>query len=690
VHTINKIMLKKSNAFKFLIGTLAVFALAFALNVSAAMDFGSATLKVGSKGEYVKTLQTLVGASPVDGIFGNGTKAKVMAWQANNGLTADGVFGNMSKAKANSMSGSYPAGCTSATGFSSTTGMPCSSGSTVPGCAVGAMYSSTTGQLCSGGTTVVNQGTNGYLADIASDSTNRVSTVYESEQGKVVAGFRATARLSSQNVTRVRVAMRNTDTGGSSVTLSKYISGASLWYGSTKLATMSVAQADRSTSDDTYTFNFSGLNANIAQDQIGRFYVSVDVNGALDTNDATNANWAVTFPDGGLSSSSPDGSYDTYNASAGNVGTLSGSNVGFTFGKFSANGVKATVGLATSNPNAAIIGVNSTSATNNVTLLKFTVKATNSDLTLRKIPVQIVSSGSAAYVTSMINTIKIYNGSNILDSLDGSAGATVSGSITGASASCSATGTTCGYLFSNLSTPYNKVMSGTTAEFSVVVDLKSQTAGSYSDGATLTANVQNADVILTANFGVNDVNGDTLTAGSTYRQGSALGTVQSLYVNGVNAVMGAAATSVTTASAGDITSVSYSIPLSITAFGNDAYIGQAAQLIATASGSNAVAFVFQNAAGSYADETSSTAAYTIVSDDATANPLGTGFILPSGSTKHFHVNVTLSGPTTANTYYRVQLKQIRTFTDAGLGLGAANTNLLPVDAFRTNSVYINN
>jgi hypothetical protein len=134
-----------------------------------------------------------------------------MAWQANNGLTADGVFGNMSKAKANSMSGSYPAGCTSATGFSSTTGMPCSSGSTVPGCAVGAMYSSTTGQLCSGGTTVVNQGTNGYLADIASDSTNRVSTVYESEQGKVVAGFRATARLSSQNVTRVRVAMRNTD-----------------------------------------------------------------------------------------------------------------------------------------------------------------------------------------------------------------------------------------------------------------------------------------------------------------------------------------------------------------------------------------------------------------------------------------------------------------------------------------------
>src|SRR6185369_1843376 len=110
----------------------------------------------------------------------------------------------------------------------------------------------------------------------------------------------------------VRVQMRNTATGGSSVTLSKYISSASLWMGSTKLATIAVANADRSTSDDTYTFNFSGLNAMIAQDQIGRFYVSVSANGSLDSNDANNANWAVRFPDGGVSASSPDGSYDTY------------------------------------------------------------------------------------------------------------------------------------------------------------------------------------------------------------------------------------------------------------------------------------------------------------------------------------------------------------------------------------------
>ena len=71
-----------------------------AKNTITNYDFGIKTLKVGSKGEAVKILQALVGAT-VDGFFGSMTKAKVMIWQTNNGLTADGLFGNMSKAKFN-------------------------------------------------------------------------------------------------------------------------------------------------------------------------------------------------------------------------------------------------------------------------------------------------------------------------------------------------------------------------------------------------------------------------------------------------------------------------------------------------------------------------------------------------------------------------------------------------------------
>lgn len=676
-------MLKKSNAFKFLIGTFAVLALGFALNVGAAMDFGSATLKVGSKGEYVKTLQTLVGATPVDGIFGNGTKAKVMAWQANNGLVADGVFGSKSKAKANEVGGGAGALCPN--------GMTLASNCmTAPGSSSGA------GALCPNGMTIasnctqapsstVNQGTNGYLADIASDSTNRVSTVYESEQDKVVAGFRATARLASQNVNRVRVDFRNTDTGGSSVNLSKYISSASLWYGSTKLATMSVADADRATSTDKYTFNFSGLTANIAKDQIGRFYVSVNVNGSLDSNDATNANWAVAFPDGGVQAVSPDGSTDTYNMSSGNVGSIDATtNTGFTFGKFSANGVKATVALSSSNPAAATIPVSSTAATNNVTLLKFTVKATNSDLTIKKIPVQVTS--TTADAASIVNTIKVYNGANLLDSVDGSAIVDVNSSVCDSSDTTSV-GTTGCYIFSNLSTPYNKITAGSTVEFTVVADLKKADGSNYSAGDSVTASVVNGDILLTANFSVNDMNGDQLTAGSTYRVGSAVGEMQTLRVNGVNTVLGSTSISHTEDQNGNITSVTYTIPVAVTAFGDTLYLGQTGQLASTATASNAFALVFENSSAPTSAVTSSmTNSITLSSSNASIE--SNGYRLDSGSTKNFTITVNLTDPAVYSSSYRVRLDEIRTFTEAGLVTGT-NNDLLPQASFRTGFQLIN-
>ena len=50
-------------------------------------------LKIGSKGEDVKTLQKLLKINP-DGDFGGGTEAAVKTWQKNNGLNPDGVVGN--------------------------------------------------------------------------------------------------------------------------------------------------------------------------------------------------------------------------------------------------------------------------------------------------------------------------------------------------------------------------------------------------------------------------------------------------------------------------------------------------------------------------------------------------------------------------------------------------------------------
>jgi putative chitinase len=55
-------------------------------------------LKVGSKGEDVKKLQTFLGLG-ADGSFGPGTEKAVKAWQSANGLTADGIVGDGTWAK---------------------------------------------------------------------------------------------------------------------------------------------------------------------------------------------------------------------------------------------------------------------------------------------------------------------------------------------------------------------------------------------------------------------------------------------------------------------------------------------------------------------------------------------------------------------------------------------------------------
>lgn len=53
------------------------------------------TLRKGSRGSEVKTLQTLLGNVKVDGIFGNDTLASVKAFQRAHNLTADGIVGKM-------------------------------------------------------------------------------------------------------------------------------------------------------------------------------------------------------------------------------------------------------------------------------------------------------------------------------------------------------------------------------------------------------------------------------------------------------------------------------------------------------------------------------------------------------------------------------------------------------------------
>lgn len=70
----------------------------FALCLCICGESMAAALRVGSRGEDVKTLQTKLKrwgyyTGSIDGIFGAGTKKAVIAFQKKNGLTPDGIAG---------------------------------------------------------------------------------------------------------------------------------------------------------------------------------------------------------------------------------------------------------------------------------------------------------------------------------------------------------------------------------------------------------------------------------------------------------------------------------------------------------------------------------------------------------------------------------------------------------------------
>lgn len=505
----------------FAVATLAL-AFAFAFTASAAYDLGSTTLKRGSKGAAVSQLQMALNACnsaglSTDGIFGGGTDSAVKAFQASKGLGADGLVGSKTKAALNSCGSSTPS-------------TPSSSAALCPN-------GMTLASNCTMSPNASNWGSSsaeGYVTDAASDSANRVSDVYESESDKVVHGFRVTAKLADQRVERVQVIFDN-NSGNGSENLAKYISSVSLWNGSTKLATMSVADADRSQTDESYTFNFTGLTSVIAKDQVGRFYVSVNANGSIDTNDTT-ADWTISIPSSGFRASSPNGVYVTgfTSGSVSNVTNLS-------FGKFASSGVKAVISLAASSPLAYTQEVSKTTAENNVTLLDFNVKAEVSPVTLRNVPIQLTS---VAAPSVFMNNLKLMRDGQIVADIAPAAFST----------------------FTNLSSSLATVPAGQTVKYSVVADFKSQgsTYGTYGNGTTVSAKIATI-ASGTSGFSIVDSAGDQVTS----RSGSANGYTVTLASEGASASLVGTGTYLAPDTDGSTMDGTIAISFNVTAFGGE-------------------------------------------------------------------------------------------------------------------------
>lgn len=159
---------------------------------------------------------------------------------------------------------------------------------------------------------------------------------------------------------------------------------------------------------------------------------------------------------------------------------------------------------------------------------------------------------------------------------------------------------------------------------------------------------------------------------------------------GVSVVMGTPSYNRTTNTSGQVTSVTYNMPLSVTAMGTTLYLGQTAVLAEAAGTSQSFALVFQNSTAPSLSDLMSSGSVALASSDATIE--NTAFRLDEGATKHFNAVVTLLSPTVQNSNYRVALKKVQVFYSS-LNMAPAQgftVPLVPDSAYRTDYQYINN
>ncbi len=136
-----------------------------------------------------------------------------------------------------------------------------------------------------------------------------------------------------------------------------------------------------------------------------------------------------------------------------------------------------------------------------------------------------------------------------------------------------------------------------------------------------------------------------------------------------------------------INAVVYTVPITITPMRN-ATIGKTVQLADTATGANGLAYVFQKAASPTVSDTKSTASATLTSGDTPT--IGDAYALTANTAHRFTVTITLSAPSSLNTYYRVALKQLRMSVLENAATNTTNLDLVPATSYQSGFQFINN
>tara|TARA_R110000824_G_scaffold401771_1_gene615895 strand:+ start:542893 stop:544815 length:1923 start_codon:yes stop_codon:yes gene_type:complete len=561
-------------------------------------------LTIGSKGADVTSLQQwLVSkgmlqmpAGVAYGYFGALTKAAVASYQASVGISpAVGYFGPITRAKVNAAAGS-----TGSTG---------------------------------GSTGTVGLAGNGRLTDVGSLG-DVTSDLDEGDSATSVVGVSAYATNGDVQLQRLDVTFTIDNNGGSS-NLNKYIESAAVYLDGKKLASMSASDGDKD--GRVWTMRFSSLNGVIKSGNTGEIYVKVTPVSSIGS-DEDGDNVQADLKVDSLRAIGSEGISETYISTQIN-------------GDFSVSTITdgtLTVSLGSDNPKASQIAVSS-STTTGVTLLTFSMKAKNQDITVEDLVASFGTSDNN--LNDVISNVKLMKGSKVLKSKTVSTG--TYGTVT----------------FDNLDLMIDK---DATEDYSIVADLKGNAA--YADGTTLIAST------TTAGWDVSDADGASVTPSA-----SALGNSMVLTATGISVTKGTFTTSTAAGltGAGDI--ATFTMPFTVTAGDEAVFIAGAVQ---KGSGNVSSKIVFGTTTTSTSGATGEPVANLQVGDTVTGDSAGAYYKVNANTSRTFTLNVAITATTTGATtagYVGTILNSIAYGATSGAMTNYFTSNL---DTFKTNDVYV--
>jgi peptidoglycan hydrolase-like protein with peptidoglycan-binding domain len=662
---------------------LATFGMVAVQKASADCSIMS-TLRVGSTGVEVQCLQSIVGAT-ADGKFGPMTQAAVMAWQSGHGLVADGVVGPLSRAALmGAPSGNFPAGCTSASGFSPTTGTKCDSGpsnSFPAGCSSASGFSSTTGVKCdgSGGGGASSGPLTGGAGSItvSAKSTYNSETVVAGDNDAKVLAFEVEADDNSDvDVTSVKVELKQT-VGTNSDRIDDYMDSVSIWMGSTKVGESDASDFSENSNIYTKSIPLTGAVVRAGVKQV--FVVAINALNNLDSGDINDDSFGVDvlnvrFKDG-------EGVVTTEDTDANVLDRT------FDFDDLSTSGdLELKLTEATGNPDAMSVEVDDTTDTD-VTMLKFNLKATGSDMNVDSMELNTLALGVDSTFVDMVSEISLMHGTDELDSVSTALVAQDDGVDNVMGTADDVAGT---IQFTDLDLDIGE---GDTENFSIVAKIRDTAATTgatvFDAGDSLTVSflgTGNLDDLT--NTDIEDANGDNVVAGD--RTGSVTGNAQTFYTDGVTVAFVSTDAQAFTVDAVNNDRAELTIKFKVTAFGGDAYIPSLITVTSAGTGAAGTAPTVAQGTGLHLQSsdgqlttakgsailtsTAEETAYTPTGTDTTDNAYTSLFKVDEGSTETFTAKVTVDNAVaTAGDLDGAQVRAILTGVSFSSGTNVITT-----------------